>query len=244
MVVVGIIVVMMVLLAPALTNLKGSRDVTSAAYAVSGVLEQARTLALARGTYVWVGFHEEDGSSPAPSPAPSPTPPFPGRGRLILATVFSNDGTEINPLTASGSQTLPPARITQYGKLVKIDGIHMTDVGAPAGSTSNTRPDSLDNRSALPYTQTDVPGDDEYNRLSSDSALQTRFDFVAQGYRFWKSVRFAPRGEARINTSYDYRRVSEIGLRPARGNFVDVNTPNVVAIQFSAFGGDFKVFRK
>jgi hypothetical protein len=42
--------------------------VTSAAYAIKGVLEQGRTYAMANNTYTWVGFYEEDGSKPPACP--------------------------------------------------------------------------------------------------------------------------------------------------------------------------------
>jgi hypothetical protein len=48
----------MVLVVPALTNLKGANDITTGAYTVKGVLEQARTYAKANNTYSWVGFYD------------------------------------------------------------------------------------------------------------------------------------------------------------------------------------------
>ena len=57
LVVIGIMVLLMALLTPAFTTLKGAGDVTSAAYTIKGVLEQARTYAIANNTYTWVGFY-------------------------------------------------------------------------------------------------------------------------------------------------------------------------------------------
>src|SRR5215469_10231481 len=65
LVVVGIIALLLVLIAPAFTNIKGGTDVTSAAYTIKGVLDVARTYAKANNTYTWVGFFEEDVSNPA-----------------------------------------------------------------------------------------------------------------------------------------------------------------------------------
>src|SRR4029450_6783382 len=62
LIVVGIIVVLMVLLAPAFTSLKSAGDVTNAAYTIKSVLDSARTYAKANNTYTWVGFYEEDAS--------------------------------------------------------------------------------------------------------------------------------------------------------------------------------------
>src|SRR6266480_8137311 len=75
LVVMGIIAILMVLLAPAFTSIKSAGDVTGAADTVKGVLDQARTYAKANNTYTWVGFYEEDVSTP------STNPPTPGIGR-------------------------------------------------------------------------------------------------------------------------------------------------------------------
>ena len=60
LIVLSIIGILLVLLAPAFTTIKGGTDVTSAAYTIKGVLDTARTYAKANNTYVWVGFYEED----------------------------------------------------------------------------------------------------------------------------------------------------------------------------------------
>src|SRR4051812_13059212 len=51
LIVVGIIGLLLVLLAPAFTTIKGGNDVTSAAYTIKGVLDTARTYAKANNTY-------------------------------------------------------------------------------------------------------------------------------------------------------------------------------------------------
>ena len=65
LVVVGIIALLLVLIAPAFTYIKGGTDVTSAAYTIKGVLDTARTYAKANNTYTWVGFFEEDAPPPS-----------------------------------------------------------------------------------------------------------------------------------------------------------------------------------
>ncbi len=66
LIVLSIIGILLVLLAPAFTYIKGGTDVTSAAYTIKGVLDTARTYAKANNTYTWVGFFEEDVSSATP----------------------------------------------------------------------------------------------------------------------------------------------------------------------------------
>ena len=69
LIVVGIIGLLMVLIAPAFTTIKGGTDVKSAAYTIKGVLDTARTYAKANNTYTWVGFFEEDASQSSTNPA-------------------------------------------------------------------------------------------------------------------------------------------------------------------------------
>src|SRR5258708_29177239 len=88
LVVVGIIGLLLVLMAPAFTYIKGGTDVTSAAYTIKSVLDTARTYAKTNDTYTWVGFREENVANPA-----SPNPDTPTVGRLIMSIVASKDGT-------------------------------------------------------------------------------------------------------------------------------------------------------
>src|SRR6516165_2684753 len=79
LIVVGVIGLLLALIAPAFTSIKGGTDVTSAAYTIKGVLETARTYAQANNTYTWVGFYEEDVSRGSTSPATS------GIGRIVMS---------------------------------------------------------------------------------------------------------------------------------------------------------------
>jgi prepilin-type N-terminal cleavage/methylation domain-containing protein len=249
LVVMGIIAALMAFVVPVFTNLKDAGDVTAAAETVAGTLAQARTYAIANSTYTWVGFYEEAAGANTPTAAP---PPYPGKGRLVLAVVRSLDGTSIfdnnDPAAA-----LPASRIAQLGKLTKIEGVHVTDIGAPQSPSPNPTPlpNSLGARSLLPYTYAAGLNADHFNRISSDSADVTQFWFVAQGYTFYKTVRFTPRGEANLNSTYSLKVVAELGIVPTHGELAP--TPpaygadysgNVVAIQFGGAGGNFRIYRQ
>jgi prepilin-type N-terminal cleavage/methylation domain-containing protein len=239
LVVIGIIAILMVLIAPAFTTLKSGGDVTSAAYTIKGVLDTARTYARANNTYTWVGFYEEDTTAASPT---NSSPAYPGKGRVLLATVSSTDGTKIVD-DGDPAAVLPPDRIKQIGKLVKIEGIHVTDLGNPSPTPNPTPiPDTLLARPFTPYT--DGSPFDHFNRISSDSADTTLRTFAAQNYTFYKTIRFNPRGEANINSTYSLKHLGEIGIKPTHGNVVDANNPNAVAIQFTAIGGDVKIYRR
>jgi prepilin-type N-terminal cleavage/methylation domain-containing protein len=248
LIVIGIVAALLVFVIPAFTNLKGAGDVTVAAETVAGTLAQARTYAIANSTYTWVGFYEEATRATTPTAMP---PPYPGKGRLVLATVRSLDGTSIF-VSGDPAAVLPASRIAQLSKLAKIEGVHLTDIGAPPSPTPDPTPlpNSLSARSDLPYTYAAGIGADHFNRVSSDSADATHFWFVAQGYTFYKTVRFTPRGEANLNSTYSLKVVAELGIVPTHGNVAP--TPpsggryagNVVAIQFGGAGGNFRIYRQ
>src|SRR6266480_6901013 len=151
LIVVGIIGVLLVLMAPAFTTMKGGTDVTSAAYTIKGVLETARIYAKANNTYTWVGFVEENVNNPT-----SPNQDQPPAGRLIMSTVASRDGTMLYTGNLSSAVTLDPTRLIQVGKLSKIENLHLKTFSAPA---STPPPDTFDARPAVASTASKI-GDD------------------------------------------------------------------------------------
>ena len=297
LVVIGVIILLTALLTPAFTNLKSAGDVTSAAYTVKGVLEQARTYAKANNTYTWVGFYEENVSQPSPN---STTPKI---GRVVMSVVASTDGTII--YTSSSPGTIDPTRLLQVSKLTKIDNVHLatfTD-GSGAGSTFATRPavtfngtqyrigdttkliqlnklvkidnvhlplftigsstgSTFDTRPALQNDPVVGYNDSRFGELNGNPTAPTtnaKFPFQypvgkpapAAQYTFTKTLQFNPRGEGRINSTYDVRRVIEIGLIPTHQNVAPTPTPsagnyggNVVAIQLNGFAGNVKIYRR
>jgi len=164
----------------------------------------------------------------------------------------SLDGTSIFD-DNDPSAVLPATRIAQIGKLVKIEGVHMTDLGPPPSPTPipTPLPNTLDGRPDLPYTYAASLSADHFNRINSESGDKTKFSFLAQGYTFYKTIRFTPRGEANINSTYSLKVAGELGLVPTHGDAAPTPPPvggrysgNVIAIQFSAVGGNFKIYRQ
>jgi prepilin-type N-terminal cleavage/methylation domain-containing protein len=238
LIVLGIIGLLMVLIAPAFTTIKGGTDVTSAAYTIKGVLDTARTYAKANNTYTWVGFCEGDVSST--------TLGCSGIGRIVMSIVASKDGTIIYTPTNLGQQDLTTS-LTQVGKLTTVDNIHLwthTDIPSGTGGTFDTRPNVL---------STYCIGD------TSPTASTTPFQYPvgnpAPGAQctFVKAVQFSPSGEARINNStinggseiFPLQNVAEIALEPTHGATVPGSVPaDMVAVQFTGVGGDVKVYRR
>jgi prepilin-type N-terminal cleavage/methylation domain-containing protein len=220
LVVMGIIALLMVLVAPAFTNLKSAGDITSAAYTIKGALDTARTYAKANNTYTWVGFFEENLSSMTPGTA--------GIGRLVISIVASKDGTNVY---GSGTGNIDAGRLIQVGKLTKIENVHLTPNLPTFGSratvsTTYRIPDAAD--STTPF---------QYPVASPAPTPQ---------YTFVKVVQFGPIGEARINNnSSALQTAAEIGLEPTHGNVAPSSTPaNLVAVQVTGLSGEVTIYRK
>ncbi len=253
LVVIAIIAVLTALLIPAISSLKGAGDVTTAAYVMTGALQQARNYAIANNTYVWLGLFEEDAANPG----------MPGTGRIVLSTVASKDGTTIYD-TNNSSTAIDPTRLSQVGKLVKIDNLHLPILadGSGTGDSFETRPvpDQTFDASCSCTSSRDARFGDLNAVPVSQSAPHTNTSYPFQypvgssapaQYTFQKTLQFNPRGESTINSTYNLRRVVEIGLVATHGNVAPTAPPsagsyvgNVVAIQVAGIGGSVKIYRR
>jgi prepilin-type N-terminal cleavage/methylation domain-containing protein len=254
-VVIAIIALLTGLLVPVFTNLKGANDLTSAAFTLKGVLEQARTYARTNNTYVWVGFYEENGS------IPSANPPVTGSGRVVLSSVAARDGTTVY---GSSPGPIDPTRLIQIARLIKIDNLHLSLLAIGSGTG-----DTLDTRPALQFEPTagyNYARFGELNAAPPNTAPYTISQYPFQypvgnppptpQYTFLKTLQFSPRGESRINgNNYDVRRIVEIGLLQTHGAAVPAATNgagtstatyggNVIALQISGFGSMVTLYRR
>jgi prepilin-type N-terminal cleavage/methylation domain-containing protein len=240
LVVMGIIAILMVLIAPAFTTIKGGGDATSAAYTIKGALDTARTYAKANNTYVWVGFYEENGSISSTNPATQ------GNGRIVMSIVASKDGSTVysSPILSPSVDMDPGGtRLSQIGKLVKIDNMHLRTFpnGTGTGDTFPTRP-------AVPGGS---PNNAKIGDTSPDDSLRyfhyppTGTEGAAQ-YKFKKMIQFSPRGECRSqNDNYEMRAIMEVGVQPIRGTDVaSVDDNKDCAVQLTGFGGNVKIYQR
>lgn len=270
LVVVGIIAILMVLLVPAFTHLKGANDVTSAAATIKAALEQARTYAQANNTYTWVGFYEENGATASAIPAPDPK--CSGCvGRLVISTVASTDGTNLGAdgsSSASGTENfIDPTRLKQVAKLIKIENVHLPllKVGTGDGDLFDTRPILQNDGGSAGYNDSrlgELNGTSTLTATYANASYYTKFPFqfpVGSAspwqYRFRRTIRFGPTGENRLNSTFDIRRIVEIGLIQTHGNSTPIPRANagtalvdfagnVVAIQIGGLDGNVKVYRR
>jgi prepilin-type N-terminal cleavage/methylation domain-containing protein len=221
LIVIGIIAVLLVLIAPAFTSLKSAGDVTSAAYTIKGMLDTARTYAKANNTYTWVGFAGSIGPNTVPDAI---------TGQVEVAIVASKDGTNL----WSGNGSLPPASLTQVGKMITLNNIHVGDTGVPQNNGTE-----FESRATV---------DDDHRICTS---ANTPYPFTVQGTTFNKWIQFSPRGEALVpGGSFSIVKAAEVGVLPTHGTILAVTQSgnlwlgNVAAIQIGGFTGDVKIYRR
>ncbi len=241
LIVVGIIGLLLVLIAPAFTTIKGGTDVTSAAYTIKGVLDTARTYAKANNTYAWVGFYEEDGSISSTNPATQ------GNGRVVVSIVASKDGTEVYTSVARPAADMDTAgtRLSQVGKLVKLDSMHLRTF---SNCTSNCTGDTFPTRPPVPGS---LPNNAKIGDTSPPDSLRyfhyppTGTEGAAQ-YIFRKMIQFSPRGECRPqNDNYELRAVTEVGFQPIHGTVAPpLDDSKNCAVQLTGFGGNTKIYQR
>jgi prepilin-type N-terminal cleavage/methylation domain-containing protein len=221
LIVIGIIAVLLVLIAPAFTNLKSAGDVTSAAYTIKGALDTARTYAKANNTYTWVGFEGSIGGNIT--------------GQVRLAVVASKNGTDLGTSGGGGAAGPITDSVIPIGKVMRLENAHIGDTGAPQLSPS-----------PAPEFETRASVLDSY-RVSSSG--DTAYPFDVQGVTFNRWIRFSPRGEAVVKGGdTQIAPYAEVGLLPTHGTTlaatINPASGNLAAIQISGFGGDVKIYRR
>jgi prepilin-type N-terminal cleavage/methylation domain-containing protein len=233
LIVMGIIALLMVLVAPAFTNIKSGGDVTNAAYTIKGVLDTARTYAKANNTYTWVGFIEENVANPT-----SPNSSTPAVGRVIMSIVASKDGTTV--YDPNNLATIDATKLIPVGKLTKIENVHLwthTDTPSGTGSTFGTRP----NVTAPTY----CIGDSSPVNSATPFQYPVGNPAPSAQYMFYKAVQFSPRGEARVNNNSNTPQAAEVAFEQTHGAATPAPIPaNVVAIQVNGFAGDVRIYRQ
>jgi Tfp pilus assembly protein FimT len=233
LIVVGIVALLMVLIAPAFTSIKGGTDVTSAAYTIKGALDTARTYAKANNTYTWVGFLEENVANPA-----SPNSDTPRVGRLVMSIVASKNGTTV--YDPNNLATIDATQPIQVGKLTKVQNIHLwthTDTPDGTGSTFGTRPN---------VASTYCIGDSSPMNSATPFQYPVGNPAPSAQYTFQKAIQFSPRGDACVNNnSNTSQTAAEIAFEPRHGATVPAALPaDLVSIQVKGFAGDITIYRR
>jgi prepilin-type N-terminal cleavage/methylation domain-containing protein len=244
--VMAIIVAIIGLAGPAVNALKGANDVNKAVYDIAGVLQVARSYAMANNTYVYAGIEEASASLDA-----SVSPQVSGTGRLGLAIVATKDGTrgyELSDLTGGGINAATfLADLTSVGGIQVFENLHLVDLGTPPATGNMARP----------TLTTDASSGFRYELAVPACTSVTPFNYplgttgAAAKYTFQKVIQFDPQGVARIQTLNNADTVTstlEICLQQSHGAAVvaltpPVSTGDVAALQVDAVTGSVHIYR-
>ena len=144
LVVIGVIILLLGLVVPALGPLKKAQNVTSAAYDLAGAIQTARNYAIANNTYTWIGFYEQDYSDTS-APASPEMPAYKNAGQVVVGIVYSKDGTKLVDDSGNVSVTLPTTSTTgsivsPAAKLMHLYGIHLTKLKQPSSGKLHGSP--------------------------------------------------------------------------------------------------------
>jgi prepilin-type N-terminal cleavage/methylation domain-containing protein len=253
LIVIGIIAILLVLMAPAFTTIKGAGDFSSAAYGIKDTLDKARTYAKANHTYVFVGFTEVD-SSVDPSVSPQVTTGPAPYGRVAVAVVASKDGSRQCQYATSNQGSdwtanyANGSHLVALGKLERYENLHfLVDFGS-------WTPTEHPNSNMARYQPTGTT----YSLGNAGSTSVTPFTWplgspLASGYqyRFNKVINFDAAGVARIATATnadEIAQVMEIDLQPTHGTVVppvptNQDVGNQAVIQIAPMSGEIRVYR-
>jgi prepilin-type N-terminal cleavage/methylation domain-containing protein len=222
LIVIGIIAVLLVLLAPAFTTIKGGGDVTSAAYTIKGVLDTARTYAKANNTYTWAGFAGSIGSSVT--------------GNVAVSIVASKDGSDLGTsANIVGPRVDITSGVTSVGKVIRLDNAHIGDTGTPTNDGTD-----FESRANVNIN---------YRLGAAGSTYNSDYYFIEQGTQFDRWIRFSPRGESVVKGgTTQISQYAEVGLLPTHGTSlaaaINPASGNLAAIQISGFGGNVRIYRR
>ena len=119
LIVIAIVALLSALTLPAFNSIRNAGGLTKSANDIAGILEQARTYAMAQNTYTWVGFRRDNADTPSDT--------------LVVGVIASKTGSPI-----STNDVVP------LGKLARFDNVLLTNnIPANLGARPTNNVDQL-----------------------------------------------------------------------------------------------------
>ncbi len=113
--VISVMVLMFSLIVPSLTGLRGAGDLNKTAFDISGILESARAQAMAKNSYVWVGFASSQENT-------------------VISLKTSSDGTKPTTLNSANNS----GSLLTLGKLETFPNVQVSNNIASYGGRATT----------------------------------------------------------------------------------------------------------
>ena len=244
MVVIAILTLLGGLAMPAFNLMTRSGDLAGATRDLAHLLEQARSYAMGKNTYVYLGILEVDVSQRAPLPSQQAAS---GVGRIVVGIVSARDGSRGYDPNEVGdpiwSRYDGGNEFSAVSPLRTFSNVHLADLGA-----------STDGGMRRPS----VPSDYNVGNASCRSATPVAWppgrSLNSGQYNFVKVIQFDPQGAARIvlagNGSATPQWI-EIGLEPANGTGAGTAASgaeggkgrDLAALQINGVSGAVRVYR-
>lgn len=217
--VMGIVGLLLWITIPAMHNINSAENLSRNTADIQSILSLARTQAMLRDAYVFVGFFESDGSrSEMVRPAPT------GQGRLWIGVAATKDGSQ--GYDTNNAAQWSTANLIPVGNLRFFDNLHLaTNATFYTSSNSNTVSPVGDS------TATNAP----FGWPIENSNTVTAF---SQGV-----IQFTPQGMATLPGSAKNPEYIKIALIPAHGSKVLNNTSNAAVILVDAVTGAVNSYR-
>ncbi|MBE7157124.1 MAG: hypothetical protein INR62_01590 [Rhodospirillales bacterium] len=226
LVVMAIIMVLLAVTVPTIRGVMSGRNVSGGVDAVSGYLSYARTQAVAQNTYVVVGFYQDNNSDD-----------------LLMASVFSANGTFSPSSFASANVIGPTAKYPALGKTIHINNVTLvpwanlssqlkTKVAGPDGNITvecSASPKYTTNSSYFSF------------QIGSKSFPYCVIAFSPQGEALFFPNDYS--GAANFSANLPFYSQLFIGLRATRGGNVIANDVDSAAITLDGGSGDIKTYR-
>ncbi|XHR30486.1 MAG: Tfp pilus assembly protein FimT/FimU [Chthoniobacteraceae bacterium] len=235
LVVMAVVAGMMTLVVPALHTGRGAGSLSSAVYEIAGLVDQARSYAMANNTHVFVGVVEVDATQDSTA-----SMPVTGVGRVVIAIVASRDGS--SGYYGADSDSIEQSwsdggaygqNLLSVAKIYQFENVHIADTITSSGEMNRPEVEAnyrIGNAKFTSLTPFNWP-------LSSSRPTGK--------YRFEKVIEFDPKGVAIIQSSTNINTLTpyiELGLQPAAGSAILSNS-NVAVIQIDGMTGTPRVYR-
>ncbi len=238
LVVIAIMALMTALAVPLFNTIAGSQGLDAATGELEHLLEQARSYAMGKNTYVYVGIEEIDAAQQGPGPSQTATA---GVGRLVVGIVSSQDGSSGYDSNASGnpiwSNYNDGADLSAVSRVQTFSNVHLADLSSSMNGgmqrPSVTVGYNLGNNSCQSVTPVAWPPGRSLN---------------SGQYNFTKVIQFDPQGSARVIVAGNGSALPqwiEIGLQPTHGNALPASLTqgNQAALQINGVNGAVRIYR-